>query len=113
MTTNTQPAASEGSRRSRWPRAGPGRRLAIGVSLGLIAYVAVTIGRIRSLDGLPDVGDPFDVPGALGPDEMADADNAFVAYAEARRNLVFSRNPVDEVRWSSLYEAAWAGETEP
>ena len=77
------------------------RRLAIGVSLGLIALVGVTIWRMGSLDGLPDVGDPFDVAEARQPVEIPDADNAFVAYAEAHRFLG-PTNSIDQATWDLL-----------
>ncbi len=80
--------ASGISRRFRWLPSSPGRRLAIVVFVGLSTFVGVTIWRMRSLDGLPDVGDPFDVAEALRPVEIPDADNAFVAYAAAHRQLV-------------------------
>ena len=85
MAATAKPKVSEKSGRFRWPMSGPGRRLAIGVALGFIALIGVTIWRMRSLDGLPDVGDPFDVAEARRPVEIAPADNAFVAYAEAQQ----------------------------
>jgi hypothetical protein len=80
--------------------------LAIGVAVGLVAFVVVTIWRMRSLDGLPDVGDPFDVAEARRPIEIPDADNAFVAY-EAAHRLLDKRpnNPVDINRYNSIAEA--------
>jgi hypothetical protein len=90
-----KPVASDGSGRFRCLDAGPGRRLAIGVSLGLIALVGATIWRMGSLDGLPDVGDPFDVAEARRPIEIPDADNAFVAYAAAHK-LVDPTSSIDE-----------------
>jgi hypothetical protein len=101
--------ASGISGRSRRLAGGPGRRLAIVVFVGLSAFVGVTFWRMRSLDGLPDVGDPFDVAEALRPVEIPDADNAFVAYAAARRELVNSRNPYEDP-WCSLVNAVWDGE---
>jgi hypothetical protein len=106
-----QPTVSERPKRFRWQTAGRGRRLTTGVSLGLIAVVGVTIWRARGLDGLPDVGDPFDVAEARRTVELPDADNAFVAYrAAARQNLMNPRNPIHRARWQSLYNAVWVGE---
>ena len=51
------------------------------VVAGLGTVIAVDIWRIRSLDGLPDVGDPFDVAAALRPIDLRDEQNAYVAYA--------------------------------
>ena len=90
-----QPTVSERPKRFRWQTGGRGRLLTIAVSLGLIAVVGVTIWRARSLDGLPDVGDPFDVAEARRTVELPDADNAFVAYAAAARlKLMNPRNSI-------------------
>ena len=68
----------------------------MGLSPGLIALVGIPIWRMQSLDGLPDVGDPFDVAEARRPIDLADADNAFAAYAKASQSLANSRNnPID------------------
>src|SRR2546423_1725355 len=83
MAAKTLPAASNESGRLRNLDGAPGRRLVIGISLGLIGLVGITIWRMGSLDGLPDVGDPFDVSEARRPVEIPDADNAFEAYAAA------------------------------
>jgi hypothetical protein len=80
------------------------------VFVGLSAFVGVTIWRMRSLDGLPDVGDPFDVAEALRPVEIPDADNAFVAYEMAHQKLVNPPSPVDEARRELLYDAVWGDE---
>src|SRR4051812_137801 len=102
METTAQPTASKGPSRFRWLTGGPGRRLAFGVAVGWIAFVGVTIWRMRSLDGLPDIGDPFDVAEARRPVEIPDADNAFVAYAAAHQKLVNPSSPIDEARWCWL-----------
>ena len=113
MATTAKPTASNGSRRFRWLTSGPGRRLAIGVAVGWIAFVGVTIWRMRSLDGLPDVGDPFDVAEARRPVEIPDADNAFVAYAAAKAKLGNPPNPIDEARMTLLWDAVWNNEIKP
>jgi hypothetical protein len=85
---------------------GPVRRLAIGTAIGLMAFIGVTLWRMQSLDGLPDVGDPFDVAEARRPIEIADADNAFIAYAEVHRLLDKRPNrQVDYDRYNSIAEA--------
>jgi hypothetical protein len=55
--------------------------------------------RVRALDGLPDVGDPFDVAAALRPIEISDEDNAYVAYSEARRLLARVTGTVRQFNW--------------
>jgi hypothetical protein len=80
MATTTKPARSGPL---RWVQIGRGRRLAIGVAAGLVAFACVSIYRIRSLNGLPDIGDPFDVAAALRPIEIPDEQNAYVVYASA------------------------------
>ena len=82
------------------------------MSLGLITLAGVTIWRMGNLNGLPDVGDPFDVAEARRPIEIPDADNAFVAYAEAHK-LVDPRNSTDEAAWSRFFEAVQGDEIKP
>src|SRR5262249_56695790 len=88
-------------------------RVACGAGGGWAAFVGVTIGRMRSLGGLPDVGDPFDVSGARRPIEVSDADNAFVAYAAAHQKLVNPPNPIDEDRRRAIDEAVWKDQFKP
>ena len=95
MTMTAEPTASERPGGFRRLAGGPGRRLALGVAVGFIALIGGTIWKMRSLDGLPDVGDPFDVAEMRRPVEIPDADNAFVAYAAASRKLV---HPADADR---------------
>ena len=75
-----------------------------------IALVGVTIWRMQSLDGLPDIGDPFDVAEARRPVEIPDADNAFVAYAAAKAKLGNRPNPIDDARLTLLWDAVWNNE---
>ena len=110
MVTTSQPKVPQWwSRRFRRPKCGPGRRLAIGVIVGWIAVAVVMVWRMGSLDGLPDVGDPFDVAEARRPVEIPDADNAFVAYAAAHK-LVDPANSIDEARRDLFSKALWDGE---
>ena len=113
MATTAKPTASNGSRWSRWLASGRGRRLAIGVAVGWIALVGVTIWRMQSLDGLPDVGDPFEVTEAGRPVEIPDADNAFVAYAAAKAKLGNTRNQVDDARMTLLWDSVWNNDLKP
>ena len=109
MATTSQSKVPKASGRFRWPTCGPGRRLAIGVIVGWIAVAGVMVWRMGSLDGLPDVGDPFDVAEARRPVEIPDADNAFVAYAVAHK-LVDPADSIDEARRCLLVDALWGGE---
>src|SRR5579883_2549056 len=106
MATTARPEASERARRLRRLMGSPGRRLAIGAIVGLTAFVGVTIWRMQSLDGLPDIGDPFDVAEARRPIEIPDADNAFIDYAEAHRLLdKQTKSQGDYDRYNSIAEA--------
>lgn len=113
MATTVKPTASSGPRQSRWFMSGRGRRLAIGVAVGWIALAGVTIWRMQSLDGLPDVGDPFEWTEARRPVEIPDADNAFVAYTAAKAGLGNPRNQVDDARMTLLYDAVWNNDLKP
>jgi hypothetical protein len=62
-----------------------GRRLFVGLAVASIVVSFIWIWGIRRVDELPDVGDPFDVAEARQPIVIPDADNAFVIYAEAKR----------------------------
>ncbi len=75
------------------PSISPGRRgrgllLTGAVAFGLAATMGVSIWRLRSVDGIPDVGDPFDVAAALQPIAIADDENAYILYAEAKAQFV-------------------------
>ncbi len=60
-----------------------GRLLAVGMVVGLAVFLGIAIWQIRGLDGLPEVGDPFDVAEALRPVDLPDEKNAYVVYATA------------------------------
>jgi hypothetical protein len=104
---------SQISGRMRRLAGGPGRRLTIVVFVGLSTFVGMTIWRMRSLDGLPDVGDPFDVAEARRPVEIPDADNAFVAYKAAYQSLMNPPNPTEKAPRRWLYEAVRGEENRP
>jgi hypothetical protein len=112
MATTSERSTAQGSEQISGRR-GRGRWLAIGVLLGLISLVCITIWRMRSLDDLPDVGDPFDVAGMRQPIVLPDSDNAFVAYAAARQLLVIPPNPADEDRYCLIANAVADGEIKP
>jgi hypothetical protein len=61
-----------------------GRALGLGVLVALLAVLVVWIWGTRNPDGLPDVGDPFDVAAARRPIDIPDSDNAYVLYVEAK-----------------------------
>jgi hypothetical protein len=86
-------------RRPGRPRLGRRRLILLGFTGGCLTLFLVWMWRVRSLDGLPDVGDPFDVAEALRPIEISDEDNAYVAYSEARRLLTRMTGAVWQVAW--------------
>jgi hypothetical protein len=74
-------------------------------ALAMVAGVAVW--RMRSLDGLPDVEDPFDVALALQPVPISDEDNSFVSYIAASRMLTPLTTAIDRaMRKSSDWSSA-------
>jgi hypothetical protein len=113
MTTTAHSRAFYGSRRFQRLTSGAGRRLAILVAVGSVAFVGIMIWRMRSLDGLPDVGDPFDVALAARPVEIADADNAFFAFEAAHQKLVKPPSPIDEARSNLLCHLVSDDEKKP
>ncbi len=62
--------------------------LTVAVALGLATVMGISTWRLRSLDGIPDVGDPFEVAEALRLTPMADDENAYVLYGEAKARFV-------------------------
>jgi hypothetical protein len=95
------------ARRSGRLRIGRRYSIVLGIAVGLIALVVVWVWRMRSLDGLPDVGDPFDLTEALKSIEISDDNNAYVSYSEANRLLAVSKMPdaVTRVDWE---KATWS-----
>ncbi|MFI5456811.1 MAG: hypothetical protein ACHRXM_15295 [Isosphaerales bacterium] len=86
-------------------RIGRGRLLSLALAAGFIAVLFIWIWGVRNLDGLPDVGDPFDVAEARRPIVLSDDDNAYVAYADAKRKLstftrAFWRVDLATLTWS-------------
>ena len=85
MATNSRVNPSELARPPgtlrRW--LSRGRLLAVGMVVGLAVFLGIAIWQIRGLDGLPEVGDPFDVAEALRPVDLPDEKNAYVVYATA------------------------------
>jgi len=77
-------AAVEPSSRIRRRQLERGRLLTWVVVVALIGLSGISVWRMRSLDELPDVGDPFDVALARRPIVISDDDNAYVAYAAAQ-----------------------------
>jgi hypothetical protein len=100
ITQETQ--LSTESRRFGRFRIGRGRLLVLAATAACIVMLSVWMWKVRSLDGLPDVGDPFDVALARRPVDVSDSDNAYVAYAEARRLLTRQPDAIRKVDWVKL-----------
>ncbi|WP_435005661.1 hypothetical protein P12x_003478 [Tundrisphaera lichenicola] len=81
----------------------PHRRLILVLaSLALAGLSAWIGGRLISLDGLPDIGDPFDVEAFSRP--IPDETNAYVLYRQAAEKL--TREPQDlQGHWEAAGEA--------
>jgi hypothetical protein len=92
----TQSRCGWGGRITRGPL------LFLGFLIACIAILAIWFRGMRSLEGLPDVGDPFDVALARRPVEIPDADNAYVSYSQARRLLTRYPGVIRKVEWLKL-----------
>jgi hypothetical protein len=68
-------------------RTGRRRFVGFGVLVALVTVLVVWIWKTQNLDGLPDVGDPFDVAAARRSIDIADTDNAYTFYVEAKGEL--------------------------
>jgi hypothetical protein len=100
-------ATREGSRKGQRLWAGRGRLLVSGLAVACVAVLASWIWGARRLDGLPDIGEPFDVEAASRTVVIADADNAYVLYAEAlgkrfRVPATISRLDFGTATWSRV-----------
>jgi hypothetical protein len=81
------------------------RVVAIAV-LGLLTLVTgISVWRMRSVDELPDVGDPFDVTQALRPIAIPDRENAYAAYALARFDSRIAPAELWDVTWKCQIDA--------
>ena len=112
MTTRSVAGIDEGAESSRRAkgRFGRFRLLAAGIATVLAAVLGITVSRLRSLDGIPDVGDPFDVARAMRPVEIPDSDNAYVLYGEAHAQLTrlppsLARSISSALTWSKSGQA--------
>ncbi len=76
--------------------------LALAFSILCVAVLAVLFLGARSVSGLPDVGDPFDVAEARRPVVLADDDNAYVKYSDARRQLTRFPSAMAQTDWTKL-----------
>ena len=83
-------------------RQGRGRRLAIGVAVAFLVVLVVGIWGLRKLGELPNVGDPFDVGEARKSIVIADADNAFVLYAQIQPKPFPLAAPLSNVDYAVL-----------
>jgi hypothetical protein len=76
--------------------------LSLGFAIACCSVLAIWIAGMRSTEGLPDVGDPFDVALARRPLELPDDDNAYVSYSDARRLLTKYPDAIRKVDWVKL-----------
>ena len=83
METPSKPIATAEKTRARWRSLRRFHLFTLAVVAALVTLAAVSVWRMRSLDDLPDVGDPFDVALAVRPISVPDEDNAFVSYIAA------------------------------
>ena len=86
-------------------RAKRGRIVGCGLAVSSLVILVIWIWGVRNVDGLPEVGDPFDVAAARQPIDIADSDNAYALYVAAKgemrkRPAVLSRVVFDELTWS-------------
>ncbi len=108
MPSTEQPRASDRSERCRWLRSVRGRRLALGVSIGLIALVCISSWWLRRSEELPDIGDPFDVAEALRPVDLPDDQNAYAVYATAPRSRLQLREALPNVDFQDFNTLTWS-----
>ena len=78
------------------------RLVALVVVAALAAIGGVFIWRMRSVNELPDVGDPFDVEEVRRLVVMSDDENAFVKYNDARRQLTRYPRALAGLDWAKL-----------
>ncbi len=102
MNSAAESRADGGAGTTRQLRIGRGKLLALGVFGALVAIPSVTLWHLRSVDSLPDVGDPFDVAAALRRVDVADDANAFVAYHEAHQKLAKLKAEMAKVDFLAL-----------
>jgi hypothetical protein len=75
-------------------------RITLVLAIGLaVATVAIFVWRLNSLNGLPDIGDPFDVA-AFRAFRIPDEENAFTFLRRAEEKLTPSPNSRLERPWS-------------
>jgi hypothetical protein len=120
MESAPEAPSLEHSRGARNCEPGRGRRLFLALAVGSIASLVIWIVGIRRVDGLPDVGDPFNVAEAQRPIVIPDADNAYVLYAQARPRpfplpAAVSHVDFDTLTWSTAGDnvRAFAAEKRP
>jgi hypothetical protein len=106
MKTPTEPIAKSEEAEARGRNLTRYRFFALTVLAALVTMAGISMWRMRSLDDLPDVGDPFDVAQAVRPISVRDEDNAYVSYIAARRKLTMLTLATDRLMrktntWSS------------
>ena len=72
------------------------------MAVAFLAVLVLWIWGLRKLDGLPDVGDPFDVAEARKSVVIADADNAYVLYAQIQPKPFPLAAPLSSVDYAVL-----------
>ena len=102
MGTSKVQAASTAPDEIKRTRLTQFRLCALAVILALATVAGISVWRMRSLDDLPDVGDPFDVALALRPIPIPDEDNAFVSFIEARRRLTTFTSAISRLDWRRM-----------
>jgi hypothetical protein len=102
MQIVTTPADTKRFIVSRIRSARGGVLIASGLAISAVVVSAMWSWGTRSLDGLPDVGDPFDVAAARRSVEFAESDNAYVLYAEAKDLLSRVPPSVSQIDFAKL-----------
>ena len=96
LTAASEPKARKGPVFTKF------RAATTAVVFALATLCGIFVWRLRSPGELPDLGDPFDLERARQPIVIADQDNAYAAYAEARIDL--AKAPDDDV-WQAASNA--------
>ncbi len=96
LRTSTAVSETKGAKRTPFTRF---RVCATAVVVALAAIGGIFWWQLRSPGELPDLGDPFDVAVARQPVVIADRDNAYAAYAEARIRLADMPDAIGDAAW--------------
>ena len=102
METSAKPVASAEPSAARARVFTRFRLVALVVVAALAAIGGVFIWRMRDVNELPDIGDPFDVEEVRRVVVMSDDENAFVKYNDARRQLTRYPRALVGLDWAKL-----------